>query len=323
MTDLQKQLLRQHEIRSRMREIAAGEQTDETKSETATLLSELGAVEQRATALQVAEDLDPNRGETETDGAGDPALARLVEQATVGEVLTASIEHRATAGATRELQEHYGMAGNMVPLDLLMGGGGAGIEHRTTGVTPGGTETGAAQRPIVPAVFPASAASYLGINPEMVPTGDAVWPVLSTSASPGTPAKGAEQAHSTGAFTVAVLSPKRIQASLFFGLEDQARFAGMEEALRLNLSDALADQLDDEVLNGADGGCSSARSWTTTTRARRTTTRAIESVSSSTGSTASMRPWPAICACWSGPIRTATWRQATGATTTTRTHSAL
>ena len=255
MTDLQKQLLRQHEIRSRMREIAAGEQTDETKSETATLLSELGEIEQRATALQVAEDLDPNRGEIENDGAGDPALARLVEQATVGEVLTASIEHRATAGATRELQEHYGMAGNMVPLDLLMmGAGGAGIEHRTTGVTPGGTETGAAQRPIVPAVFPASAASYLGINPEMVPTGDAVWPVLSTSASPGTPAKGAEQAHSTGAFTVAVLSPKRIQASLFFGLEDQARFAGMEEALRLNLSDALADQLDDEVLNGADGG---------------------------------------------------------------------
>ena len=101
MTDLQKQLLRQHEIRSRMREIAAGEQTDETKSETATLLSELGEVEQRATALQVAEDLDPNRGETETDGAADPALARLVEQATVGEVLTASIEHRATRRAQR------------------------------------------------------------------------------------------------------------------------------------------------------------------------------------------------------------------------------
>ena len=143
MTDLQKQLLRQHEIRARMREIAAGEQTDETKSETATLLSELGAVEQRATALQVAEDLDPNRGEIE-DGAADPALARLVEQATVGEVLTASIEHRSTAGATRELQEHYGMAGNMVPLDLLMmGAAGAGIEHRTTGVTPGATDTGA------------------------------------------------------------------------------------------------------------------------------------------------------------------------------------
>ena len=80
MTDLgQKQLLRQHDIyplkgmtdlqkRASMKSADArdcGEQTDETKSETATLLSELGAVEQRATALQVAEDLDPNRGEIE------------------------------------------------------------------------------------------------------------------------------------------------------------------------------------------------------------------------------------------------------------------
>ena len=127
------------------------------------------------------------------------------------------------------------------------------MEVRTSGVTPAPGEVGQTQRPIIPAVFPQAVATWLGIRQESVPVGESVYTVLSTSATPGTPAEGADQAHSAGVFTATVLSPARIQASLFYSREDRARFGGMGEALRMNLSDALSDKLDDEVLTGTKG----------------------------------------------------------------------
>ena len=50
-----------------------------------------------------------------------------------------------------------------------------------------------------------------------------------------------------------MLSPSRLQASFFYSREDRARFAGMDEALRMNLSDALADALDKQILTGTAG----------------------------------------------------------------------
>ena len=90
-----------------------------------------------------------------------------------------------------------------------------------------------------------------------VPVGDAVFPVLSTSsASAGTPAEGAEQDHSTVKARLRrnCLTPSRIQASFFYTREDRARFRGMDaSSLRMNLSDALADELDKEILVGTEG----------------------------------------------------------------------
>ena len=40
---------------------------------------------------------------------------------------------------------------------------------------------------------------------------------------------------------------------MFFSREDQARFMGMDSALRMNLSDALADKLDAEAISGTNG----------------------------------------------------------------------
>ena len=86
-----------------------------------------------------------------------------------------------------------------------------------------------------------------------MPTGDAVYTVLSTSVEGSTPDEGVEQDHDTAAFTAETLDPSRIQASLFFTREDRARLAGMSEALRDNLSMALMDKLDDEILTGTTG----------------------------------------------------------------------
>ena len=70
---------------------------------------------------------------------------------------------------------------NQLPLDLLRGnqrggGGGGRIEERA--VTPGATNVGQNQQPIIPYVFPQSAAAFLGVDMPSVPVGDAVFPVL-------------------------------------------------------------------------------------------------------------------------------------------------
>ena len=103
-------------------------------------------------------------------------------------------------------------------------------------------------------MFPSSVAAFLGINGQSVGVGEAAFAVVSTSASPGAPAEGADQAHSTGAFESAALVPARLQASLFFSVEDAARIQGLSDALRMNLSDALADELDDQILTNSTNG---------------------------------------------------------------------
>lgn len=97
-----------------------------------------------------------------------------------------------------------------------------------------------------------AAATFLGVDQPRVPVGDATFTVLTTSVAPGTPNAGADQDHSAAAFTATVLDPEQIQGSFFIRREDRARLAGMEEALRQNLSDAMQDTLDSEII-GANG----------------------------------------------------------------------
>ena len=183
-------------------------------------------------------------------------MRELVSKATISGIFDAALSGKRTAGAEAELQKELKLEGNAVPLVLLRRhDDGAGVEMRTTGVTPvpAAGSIGASQSEIIPAVFPEAASAFLGIPMPTVPVGERVFTVLSTSAAPGTPAKGAEQAHSAAAFTASVLSPARIQASLFFAREDAARLSGLNESLRSNLSDALGDKLDQQVLTGTDG----------------------------------------------------------------------
>ena len=158
-------------------------------------------------------------------------------------IFEAALEHRATDGAEAELQTHYRLSSNAIPLALL----------ETRAVTPAPSDVGQNMGAILPGVFPDSAAAFLGIDMPTVGVGEAVYPVLTTNATVGTPAENAAQAETTGSFSADVLSPSRLQAAFFYSREDRARFAGMDEALRMNLSDALADALDAQILAGTNG----------------------------------------------------------------------
>ena len=245
----------QSEIRTRVLEIRAlpeAELTAELKAERDTLDKKYAEGEVRFRASIKAMKAEQSEG-TPVD-AEALELRQLTDRASVGglgAIAAGVLSGHACEGSSRELQQHHHLKGNQIPIELLRA---PMVEHRTTGITPGPTDAGADQRPIIPAVFPQSVAAFLGITGQSVAVGEQAFAVVSTSASPGAPAEGADQAHSTAAFESAALVPTRLQASLFFSVEDAARIQGLSDALRLNLSDALSDELDDQILTNSTNG---------------------------------------------------------------------
>lgn len=172
-------------------------------------------------------------------------LDRLVGRAQIGNVLASALDQRATSGAEQELQAHFGLAGNQIPVELL-------FERRAATSAP--SEVGQMQTPIIAPIFPDGVASFLGVGMPTVPVGDSTYTVLTTRAAVGTPAKGGAQTETDGNFTASVLTPKRAQASFFWRIEDEARLRGMESALRSNLEMSLRSKLDNLVLNDTAEG---------------------------------------------------------------------
>ena len=182
-------------------------------------------MERRTAALTIAGD-EPT---TTTAGAGETReRAALVGRCNVGEIFAAAFEHRATAGAEAEIQSDLRLNPNQIPLELLR----REPEIRTT-VSTAPTDTGASQAPIIMPVFPDSVAAFLGIETPTVPSGDAVFPILSTRPTVGGPHDASQSVdHTNATFVGDALSPERLQASFFYRRTDAARFAGMGESLR-------------------------------------------------------------------------------------------
>ena len=245
MTPLQTAQVRASDIRVRLSELGgATEVTDEIRSELESLRQEYADVERRSAALLIAE---PDRTPIISQTAEGTEYRQMVSRANVGTIFDDLLAHRSTSGVEAELQTHLGMQGNQVPLDMLKGV----FEERAVTQAPG--QVGQNQQPIIPYVFPMGAAAFLGVAQPTVPVGEAVFSVLTGTLDVGTPAENAVQAETTGSFSASVLTPQSLRASLFYSVEDRARFAGMGEALRQNLNDGLADGLDKEILSGANG----------------------------------------------------------------------
>ena len=244
MTDKQKLELRQSVIRSRLAELGAAEGTDAGKAEIDTLAVEYSSNEARIRAFMVAGD-EPV--ETTTTRKESKERAELYQKASVGDLVYALVNGRSgvQGGAMAELQQEYGLADNEIHIRQLA--------PESYAVTPAPANTGEVQQEITPYVFPQACAAFLGVHMPTVGVGESVWPVLTKELDVRTPAENADAAETTGTFSADVLSPSRIQASFFYSREDRARFRGMDEALRENLSMGLADGLDDAILSGTNG----------------------------------------------------------------------
>ena len=233
MTRLQKLQIRQSEVRvslGKLLDLTEGERPDTYADDLGKLTKEVRSLETDVGAAIAAGETPTE--EAKTDSPEGRELRQLIDSANLGEIFDAALERRAIDGATRELQEHYHLAANQVPLDLLSG------QNETRAITPAPADVGATQQPIVGYVFPSSVSEFLSIPTPRVGVGENVYPVLTSDLAVGTPAEGAAQAETTGSFSADVLSPSRIQASFFYSREDAARFAGLDASLRGNLSEA-------------------------------------------------------------------------------------
>ena len=253
MTDKLRIKLRRSEIRSRLAEIAgveAGALTDELRTEAEALRGEYSDSEIQLRSALLA-DPDDDQVETATGSAEDRQLRQLEQRAAggLGEIFDTTLGGRAPEGAIAELQQHLGIDRNQVPLSVLRD------PLETRAVTPAPTDTESMQQPVLQNVFPASVTAFLGIPTPTVGAGDSVFPVLGTAATVGGPhADSTAVSETTGAFTATALAPERLQASFFYRRTDRARFRDMSESLRENLSMALMDALDAEVIAGTGHG---------------------------------------------------------------------
>ena len=251
ITPMQSLEIRAAEIRSRLSDIGSMDDlTDEVRSEMAQLSREYRDNESKQTAMKIAGDTPATP--TETRSGEGREFRGLITRSSVGEIFDSAINHNAVTGGTRELQEHYGLDTNQVPLALLVRSWPT-EDLETRGVTAAPGQVGQMPQSILPWVFPQSAAAFLGVDMPSVGVGDAVYPVLTKELDVRTPAENADAAETDGTFSASVLSPSRIQAAFIYSREDRARFAGMDGALRENLSMGLSDGLDDQVLTGTNG----------------------------------------------------------------------
>ena len=251
MTTAQRLAIRISEIRQKLNELSGKDElTEAEEKEMRTLSAEYPKTEERHRAALISESTEEAAALDEDGDGEDRERRELRSRSRLAKYVSAALDGLPVQGAEAELSAAAGCPG-AVPLELFETRREA-TEHRA--VTPAPATTDENLAPIVPAIFDRSAAAWLGIEMPTVATGDAGFPVLSTSVTGGPVAKSAEAAETAGAFTVTMAQPRRISGAFKFTVEDAARLSGMENALRQNIGSVLSDELDKQAINGSGTG---------------------------------------------------------------------
>lgn len=264
---------RMSEIRQRLRVIAAMETSDVTEeidAEERRLAAELNGSETRYRAALLAEAVETPAPES-ADTAEGRELRRNLERADAARYFAEAAYDIPIDGVEAELRQHYQLGPHTIPTALLRepapGWPTLGLP-REMAVTPIPAETGQTQRPIVQPVFAQGDTAYLRIPQVMVASGSAAFPVLTSRPTVGGPhTDSTSVAETTGAFTADSLDPGRLQASFFFRKTDAAKFAGMDAALRMALSEGLSESLDVQMIAALVTGVSRVTTSTADTYA--------------------------------------------------------
>ena len=249
MTALQKLQTRSIEIRARLAELADpdAELTDESRTELRSLRNELRDVEERRSALTLAEEHETREEQTtETPDAEEHERMQLRSKASLTKYFKGITRGRLLDGAEGELREAVGCEPNEIPFEMWEG------ETQERAITPAPSTVGVNLQPIRPAVFAPSIAPKLGIDMPNVPSGTYAEGVISTSQTATARTKSTAVAATAGAITVETTTPYRVATRLELTLEDIAAIgqANFESMFRQNASLALSAELDDIAING-------------------------------------------------------------------------
>ncbi len=241
--------IRASEIKSEINSLDPGDKSLEKRRE---LLAGLNTVEAEYRAALTTE----AEAEAGAPGAGgltadEREFRELTTKAELRMAFRAVMNGDALTGPEKELQEHRGLSGHNIPWDMIGPRPVARTEDRADAVSAAPADSHLQQHPILGRVFARSATATLGVAMPMVATGEQNYPVVTTTDSAVILLKDAAEGDTADAgITAHVIEPKRLQRSYLFRREDQAVLGGLEEALRSDLSQAVSDLLDAQVLAG-------------------------------------------------------------------------
>ena len=255
MTDNQKLLRRLVEKRSKHRqrvaELAAiDDLSDEQRAEMDQIEAETPDLERKLRATQRL--VDDEQGAQIVDGSDGPdsemrERIELRSKASLGRILAARMQNRLPSGAEAELCAAAGCELGNIPVELFEAGR---TEDRA--VSPSPSTVGVNFARIEPALFAESVAPRIGIDMPSVASGTYASGTISTSLTAGMKAAGGDTEATAAAITVTSATPARLSGRLDVRIEDIAQIGNesFEMRLRENLSLVMADQLDNQILNG-------------------------------------------------------------------------
>ena len=231
---------------------------DEGETKIQELAKRKSALLEKRAALGVLVAADEEKSTVANDGLDPEGRERLElrSKAMVTNHLVAALQGKEIRGAEAEHMAAVGVSQG-IPLDLWQGPrtvmdiSGSPFELRDSPTTAPNT-TGQNLQMIQPAVFAPSIAGALSIEMPSVESGAFAELTISTSATATALAEGSAAVASPLGFQATTAKPKRISARLGTSIEAIAEIgtSSFEPRIRENISLALSDKFDDELLNG-------------------------------------------------------------------------
>ena len=244
MTESQRLQIRMSETRQ-----AANDPTT-TEADRERLLRELSGLEVKYRTALGAETAQVDQDFAGRDSGESSELRALINRASGGQEFGSAFYALASnrhvpSGAVAELQEHRGLPGHLLPLDLF-------FEQRAT-------LTGLADAPSQPQafreyIFPAPVAGFMAFDFPRVSYGTPSFPVVTTPVTIHTPDEGADADETTGVIAAEALEPQRVQGALRYSREDAARFAALGDAVMRHVRAAYAAAVDGRCLTDTTAG---------------------------------------------------------------------
>ncbi|RKF22724.1 phage major capsid protein [Altericroceibacterium spongiae] len=241
---------RQSEIRSELSVLAgkADASPDEIRS-METLDAEYRSNETRYRAALIAEDGERREAGAEMENRSDREFADLVDRFELRQVALHLDEGASLSGATSEvvteLRTQGGYRGVPVPF--------AALEQRAGETIGSGLVEPKQTRDLIGRIFPQSLAAKMGVASVNIPSGAVEWPILTAGAVAGwangeLADVGTANAAQTG--EVMLKPDHNLGAQMVLSRKSLKQTAGIENAIRADMSAAIAVALDDAVVNG-------------------------------------------------------------------------
>ncbi len=245
--------LRLSEIRTELGRLAEAETLDEAKrAKISELRTELQDVEVRYQAA-LASETDANRqAQSAQPDAEHRERVELRNRASLGRMFLAAMDNSHLDGPEAEYRAAIGsLERNQIPLDYWERFRPEEVRNDAASVSPT-TGTGVSVQSVQPFVFKPSIASQLRIEMPTVGTGTFSEMVISQPLAGAAVAKGTARNSTAATLTAVTATPRRISARLSLQMEDIASVGtpSFESSLRANLSLALSNAIDNQIVNG-------------------------------------------------------------------------